>query len=67
MVTLAAAASMLARSHLVLSLVRTSVPALSTNQDHGQLYSARTVKAVSTLFENVLVDTNHCQGLTAVR
>ena len=35
-------------------------------QCHGQLYSATMVNVVSTEFENVRVEKNHCQGLTSV-
>ena len=33
---------------------------------HGQLYSAIIVKVVSRELENVLVEQNHCHGLTTV-
>ena len=33
---------------------------------HGQKYNAAMVKVVSREFENVLVETNHCQGLRTV-
>lgn len=39
---------------------------VSPDISHGQKYSAIIVKVVSRLFDNVLVEQNHCHGLKIV-
>lgn len=39
---------------------------MSPDSDHGQKFKATIVKTVSNEFDRVLVEQNHCQGLSTL-